>query len=239
MTAQPYRFYYWPEIPGRGEFVRLAFEAAGVAYEEVIEQWDELSSPMLTLEGDRLERPPLAPPFLLHQGEVIAQTANILVYLGPRLGLVPEDPRDRRWVNQLQLSLMDWAQEVHDTHHPVAPELFYEDQSAEALRRCAEYLRRRQPKYLDYFDTVLARSQGPFLLGKALCYADLSLFFMLEGLAFAFPRSLKHSRHPRLDQLRQEVLALEKLGAYWRSERRRPFADGLFRHYPELDALGV
>lgn len=241
MSSTPYRFYYWPEIPGRGEYVRLAFEAAGVAYEEVVRSWDELQAPMWTLEGQDLVRPPLAPPFLECEGEVIGQTANILEFLGPRLGLVPEDAASRRWVNQLQLSLMDWATEIHDTHHPVAPELYYEAQKTEALRRCAEYLQRRQPKYLAYLEGVLVRSQGPWLLGSPLSYADLSLFFMLEGLAFAFPRSWAATQadYPRLRHLQEGLRAHPRVGAYWASPRRRPFGDGLFRHYPELDALGA
>lgn len=234
---QPYRFYYWPEIPGRGEFVRLAFEASGADYIEVVKDWAELSSPMLELEGRILPRPPLAPPFLVFGDEVIGQTANILAFLGQRHGLAPSDATEQRWLNQLQLSIMDWANEVHDTHHPIAPELHYEDQKSEASRRCRHYLKVRQPKYLDYFEQLILRSTGPYLLGRTVSYADLSLMFMIEGLQFAFPNAMRRDsqRTPLLFELAQTVLKQERIARYWNSSKRRPFKDGLFRHYPELD----
>lgn len=240
MDGPRYRLYYWPDIPGRGEFVRLAFEAVGAEYEEVVQHWDALSAPMLELDGQTLPRPPMAPPFLEVDGEIIGQTANILAFLGPRLGLVPDGNAERRWVNQLQLTIMDWAEEIHGTHHPVAPELYYEDQQSEARRRAGEYLKRRQPKYLAYFEHVLALGAGSWLVGDRLSYVDLSLFFMLRGLAFAFPAAMSGSaeHYPLLSGLDARVGSLDRIERYWSSSRRRKFKDGLFRYYPELDAGG-
>tara|TARA_R110000787_G_scaffold15088_38_gene46582 strand:- start:2542 stop:3285 length:744 start_codon:yes stop_codon:yes gene_type:complete len=238
-TEAEYQFYYWPEIPGRGEFVRLAFVAAGVPFREVIRQWSELASPMLSLGDQTLPRPPLAPPFLKLGDEIIGQTANILAFLGQRHGLSPDDAPSQRWVNQLQLSIMDWANEVHDTHHPVAPELYYEDQTTEALRRTAHYLKVRQPKYLAYFEQVIRLSGGPYLLGKQLSYADLSLMFTIEGLKFAFPRAMTATtgQIPHLLELSRSVLSLDNIQRYWHSAQRRPLKECMFRFYPELDAL--
>jgi glutathione S-transferase len=177
-----YRLYYWPEIQGRGEFIRLALEDAGADYLDVLR-----FSSSAFLKYPDLKRPPFAPPYLVAGKKVIAQTANILQYLGPRLRLAPKDEAGRLWVHQLQLTIADWLVEVHDTHHPIGSGLYYEEQRREAKRRAADFLAVRLPKYLDYFDGVLRRARGGYLLGKACSYADLSLFQMVAGLRYAFP----------------------------------------------------
>jgi glutathione S-transferase len=173
-------------------------------------------------------------------GLIIAQTANILFYLGPRLKLVPRNEAGRLWTHQLQLTIADWVAEVHDTHHPIASGLYYEDQKAEAKRRAADFTTERLPKYLGYFERILQRSkkQGGFLLGRKACYADLSLFQMIEGLRYAFPRSMAalESRYPLSVALHHRIAARPRLAAYLASARRIPFnQEGIFRRYPELD----
>jgi glutathione S-transferase len=230
-----YRLHYWPGIQGRGEFVRLALEFAGAEYEDVWRRAGGSSFP----RHSRTKRPPFAPPYLVAGKQVIAQTANILLYLGPRLGLAPRDEAGRLWAQQLQLTIADWLTEVHDTHHPIGSGLYYEDQLAEARRRAADFRAVRLPKYLEYFEGVLAGSGGRFLLGRRLSYPDLSLFQMVAGLQYAFPRSLQRlaPRFPRVMDLHARIAAHPRLRPYLRSRRRIPFnRQGIFRHYPELDA---
>jgi glutathione S-transferase len=226
-----YRLYYWPEIQGRGEFIRLALEDAGARYVDVLRHSENFSLPKI--------RAPFALPYLVAGKRVIAQTPNILLYLGPRLRLAPKDEAGRLWVHQLQLTIADWLVEVHDTHHPIGAGFYYEEQRREAKRRTAGFLAHRLPKYLDYFDRVLRRSRGPYLLGKACNYADLSLFQMVAGLRYAFPVAFgrREKRQARIVGLHDRVAARPRLAAYLASERRIPFnRQGIFRHYPELDA---
>lgn len=233
-----YELFYWPEIQGRGEFIRLALEDAGAAYVDVARQPKGMAVMMRLLEGRALARAPFAPPFLRAGKQVIAQTANILLYLGPRLGLVPKREAERLWVHQLQLTIADWLVEVHDTHHPIAGGLYYEQQKREAKRRAADFLGQRLPKYLDYFEEVLRRSPGGHLLGRKCAYPDLSLFQMVAGLRYAFPRAMaKRERgYPRVIALHERVAARPRIAAYLASPRRIPFNEqGIFRHYPELD----
>jgi glutathione S-transferase len=193
---------------------------------------------MKLLRGDAPTFPPLAPPFLRHGAVVVAQDSGILQYLGPRLGLVPEDEPGRVAVNQLQLTIADVISEVHDTHHPIGSGLYYEDQKPEAARRTKAFVSERIPKYLGYFERVLEHGGGPFLVGKALSYADLSMFQTLTGLTHAFPKAMAHVKPsiPGLSALRDRVAARPRIAAYLASDRRLPFsAQGIFRSYPELD----
>ena len=235
-----YELYYWPEIQGRGEFVRLALEDANADYLDVARLPKRgITAMMRFLESRSAERPPFAPPFLKAGKLVIAQTANILLFLGPRLRLVPKDEASRLWANQLQLTVADWVGEVHDTHHPISGGLYYEEQKREARRRAADFRDNRLPKFLDYFEQILKRNpKGGYLVSKAVSYVDLSMFQMIAGLRYAFPRAMARleSKVPRLVALHDRVSARSRLADYLASPRRLAFnQEGLFRHYPELD----
>ncbi|MCC6609475.1 MAG: glutathione S-transferase family protein [Burkholderiales bacterium] len=236
-----YELYYWPSIQGRGEFVRLALEEGGADYVDVARGTGRgmgMPALMRFLEAKSVERPPFAPPYLKAGKLVIGQTANILQHLAPRLGLVPRGEADRLWAHQLQLTIADFLTEVHDTHHPIGSGLYYEEQKREAKQRADDFLRNRLPKFLGYFERVIERGRGSYLLGRRLAYADLSLYQMVEGLRYAFPRAMarRRVRYPKVMALRDRVTARPRTGAYLASERRIPFNQyGIFRHYPELD----
>ncbi len=233
-----YQLYYWPEIQGRGEFVRLALEDAGAAYDDVARSKAGIDKMMAMTNGGSDKHPPFAPPFLKAGKLVIAQTANILFYLGPRLKLSPRDEAGRLWLHQLQLTVTDFVKEIHDTHHPVGSGLYYEDQKPEAKRYAEGFLDDRAPKYLGYFETVLKKSGGPYTLGRKLTYMDLSLFQLIEGLRYAFPNAMKRVERkiPRVVTVRDKVAARPNIKAYLASPRRIAFNEmGIFRHYPELD----
>lgn len=234
-----YALYYWDGLPGRGEFVRLALEQAGADYIEVARTGNGTER-MLEMVGETSADAPFAPPFLADGDLIVSQTANILFYLGPRLGLAPDSEGERHRLNGLQMTIADMVTEAHDTHHPVATGLYYEDQKPEAKRRAADFRKERIPKFLDYFERVLsANPAGPaHIVGDALSYGDLSLYHLLEGLHYAFPHAMKAygGRWPHLDALRQTVASLPKIAAYRASDRRIPFNEsGIFRRYPELD----
>jgi glutathione S-transferase len=234
-----YELYYWAEIQGRGEFVRLALEEASAEYIDVARLGNGEEKMMALLDGQRVKRPPFAPPFLKAGKLLIGQTANILLFLGARHGLAPKNEEGRLWTHQLQLTIADFVVEIHDTHHPLGVSFYYEDQKKEAKRRTQDFLKNRAPKFLDYFERVLTRSGGPYLLGRKLTYADLSLFQIVEGLRYAFPKAMKRleKKHPRVVALHDRVAARPRIKAYLASERRIDFNEwGIFRHYKELDA---
>jgi glutathione S-transferase len=235
-----YELYYWPTIQGRGEFVRLALEEAGADYIDVARRPGKRGVPAMTrlMDDKRSKRPPYAPPFVKAGRLVIAQTANILLYLGPRLGLAPRDEAGRLWAHQLQLTISDLLVEIHDTHHPVTTYLYYEEQRPAAKRRTADFWRYRVPKILGYFERVLTRSGGPHVLGRRLCYVDLSLFEIIEGLRYAFPRRMKRfeKKVPRLVALHDRVAKRPRIAAYLASKRRLSFSQwGIYRYFKELD----
>ena len=234
-----YELYYWPTIQGRGEFVRLALEEAGADYVDVARRGKRgVPAMMKFIDGARIARPPFAPPFLRAGKLLIGQTANILLYLGKRLGLAPRDEAGRLWAHQLQLTISDLVVEIHDTHHPVTTYLYYEEQRPAAKRRTADFWRYRVPKILGYFERVLARSGGPHVLGRRLCYVDLSLFQIIEGLRYAFPRRMKRfeKKVPRLVALHDRVAKRPRIAAYLASKRRIPFSQwGIYRYFKELD----
>jgi len=238
-----YELYYWHEIQGRGEFVRLALEDAGADYVDVArlpKRGGGVPALMRFLESRSVDRPPFAPPFLKAGKLVIAQTANILFYLGPRLGLVPKDEASRLWAHQLQLTIADWVAEVHDAHHPISGGLYYEEQKREAKRRAADFRAERLPKFLDYFERVMKRNpkRTDYLVGKAVSYVDLSMFQMIAGLRYGFPRAMARleRKHPRLVALHDHVSARPRIAAYLSSPRRLPFnQQDIFRYYLELD----
>lgn len=230
-----YELFYWPNIQGRGEFVRLALEEAGQAYADVARGPGGVDLLMAALKEGLT--PSFAPPFLRADGMTIGQTAAILMVLGERHRLAPQDTAGRLWTHQLQLTLADLVNEAHDTHHPVGTSLYYEDQQEEARRRAGEFTVARIPKFFTYFGHVLGEQD--YLLGAEPTYADLSLFQVLEGLAYAFPKATGGAlkKHPNLAALRQRVAERPRIAAYLKSPRRIPFnEEGIFRHYPELDS---
>lgn len=232
-----YELYYWPGIQGRGEYVRLALEEAGADYADVARSARGMAA-MTAMMDARKGTPPFAPPFLKAGQLVIGQTANILLYLGPRHGLAPKGEAGRLWVHQLQLTITDFVAEVHDTHHPLGPSLYYEEQRAPAKKRSDEFWSERVPKYLGYFEGLVSDSGGTFTTGRRATYVDLSLFQIVEGLRYAFPKRMKKFEReiPKLVELRGRVAARPNIKAYLASERRIAFnEDGIFRRYKALD----
>jgi glutathione S-transferase len=237
-----YELHYWPGILGRGEFVRLALEEAGADYVDVARRpASEGGGPRnLARLLHELVPAPFAPPILVEETLVIAQTANILLFLGARHDLAPQDEAGRLWVNQLQLTIADLVGEAHDTHHPISGGLYYEDQKDAAMARAEHFRKERMPKYLGYFERILGGEgeSGAGLAGEVLTYADLSLFQAVRGLQYAFPRAMT-SLAPTLAATLALVGRVEqrpRIAAYLKSERRIPFNEqGVFRHYPELD----
>jgi glutathione S-transferase len=232
-----YELYYWPEIQGRGEYVRLALEEAGAAYADVAREGNGTAKMMRMMEEGGT--PPFAPPFLKAGKLVIGQTANILFWLGPRLGLAPRDEASRLWVHQLQLTMADLVALIHDTHHPITGYLYYEEQRPAAKLATKYFWRYRLPKFIRYFERVLDKSGGPYLLGRRLTYADLSLFQIVEGLRYAFPKRMKRFERklPRVMAVTERVAKRPRIAAYLASERRIPFSQwGIYRYFKELDA---
>jgi glutathione S-transferase len=242
-----YELYYWPTIQGRGEFVRLALEEAGADYVDVARGNGTTPAgrdPVLKLlNGEEIERPPFAPPFLKAGRLIIGQTANILFYLGDRHGLAPKSEAGRLWVLQLQMTVTDFVKEIHDTHHPIANSLYYEDQKDEAKRKSVDFLANRAPKYLGYFERVLQRNRSGkgHLVGGRISYPDLSLFQLVAGLRYAFPKSMAQLEPdiPRVVALHDSVARRPRIEAYLESPRRLAFNEmGVFRRYRELDHRG-
>ena len=238
-----YELFYWPDIQGRGEFIRLALEAAGADYVDVARESGRglgMTAMLKLMEGPTLERPPFAPPFLRAGKQVIAQTANVLQYLTPRLGLVPKTEATRLWAHQLQLTVEDLIVDVHQTHHPIASSLYYRDQKPEARRRAKYFTKERAPELLGYFERVLqCNSAGKgYMIGRGMTYVDLSMFQIVAGLRYAFPKMMARLK-PKLTgliALHEHIAQHPNIAAYLASERRIPFnEDGIFRHYPELD----
>lgn len=245
MPSQPYELHYWPTIQGRGEFVRLALEAAGADYIDVARgcegEGQGVPAMIHFIESADVRHPPFAPPFLVHGKVIVGQSAAILLYLGPRLGLVGKSEAARLWTHQIQLTIADAVAEAHETHHPVGTGLYYEDQKKEALRRAKEFRTARIKKFLAWFESVLERNPGGkgYLVGARLSYADLSLFQLVEGLQYAFPKAARRALKnvPHVVALHDSVAQHRRVAAYLASERRIPFnEDGIFRRYPELDA---
>jgi glutathione S-transferase len=237
-----YELHYWPGIQGRGEFVRLALEEAGAEYVDVARKpaAEGGGARNLAQMMDELAPAPFAPPILVVDTLVISQTANILLFLGHRHELAPDEEIGRLWVNQLQLTIADLVDEAHDTHHPLSSGLYYEDQKEAAIQRASHFRKERMPKYLGYFERILqgGGESGAGLAGAVLTYADLSLFQVVRGLQYAFPKAMA-GLAPKLDAtlaLAQRVEQQPRIAAYLKSERRIDFNEqGIFRRYPELD----
>lgn len=237
-----YELYYTPTNQGRGEFIRLPLEEAGAEYMDVARESGRGRGPEAVarfIQNASVRHPPFAQPFLKAGRRVIGQTANILLYLGPKLGLAPKAQAERLWAHQLQLTIADLLKEIQDTHHPVAHGLYYEDQKAEALTYTRHFLAERLRKFLGYFERVLGGADGHvYMVDNTLTYVDLSIFQLLEGLRFSFPRTMARvaPSYPGLAALHERVAARPNIAAYLGSPRRLAFNDrGIFRHYPELE----
>jgi glutathione S-transferase len=231
-----YQLWYWPSIQGRGEFVRLPLEAAGIAYTDCARE--QGAEAMMADLKSRNGRAPFAPPYLVVDGTAIAQVANILLFLGDRHDLAPSGT-NRYWLHQLQLTVADVVAEVHNVHHPVAASAYYEDQKPEALRAAQQFRDERMPKFLAHFEAAAACHPGDWLIGHRWTCADCSLFQLVEGLRYMFPERMMalEPRYPNLLRVHGLVAELPGIRAYLRSDRRLPFnTDGIFRRYPELDA---
>lgn len=233
-----YELFYWPEIQGRGEFVRLALEASGAEYVDVARERGRglgVAAMLRLMQGRGADRPPFAPPFVRVGKLIVAQTANILFYLGPRLSLVPKAETSRIWAHQLQLTVEDLIVDVHDTHHPLASTRYYHEQKAAARRRAQFFVEERAPELLNYFERVLGDG---YVFGRRMSYVDLSLFQVVAGLRYGFPNMMARlaPQIPKLEALHDRVMRRPRVSAYVSSPRRLPFnEDGIFRHYPELD----
>jgi glutathione S-transferase len=234
-----YELYYWPSIQGRGEFIRLALEEAGADYVDVARRKGGVAAMTKIMESGRIARPPYAPPFLKVGKLIIAQTAEILFYLGPRLNLAPHDEAGRLWTHQLQLTITDLVVRIHDTHHPVSGWLYFEEQRPAAKRRTKDFWRYQVPKMLGYFERVLQKNGGAYSVGHRLSYVDLSLFQIVEGLRYAFPKRMKRfeKKIPGLVALHDRVAKRPRIKAYLASPRRIPFSQwGIYRYFKGLDA---
>jgi len=233
-----YELYYWPSIQGRGEFIRLALEEAGADYVDVARRKGGVAAMTKIIEGGRIARPPYAPPFLKTGKLIIAQTAEILFYLGPRLKLAPRDEAGRLWAHQLQLTITDLVVRIHDTHHPVSGWLYFEEQRPAAKRRSRDFWRYQVPEMLGYFERVLQKNGGTYSVGRRLSYVDLSLFQIVEGLRYAFPKRMKRfeKKISGLVALHDRVAKRPRIKAYLASKRRIPFSQwGIYRYFKELD----
>ena len=234
----PYKLWYWPSIQGRGEFVRLTLEAAGIPYIDCAREQgaDALMKDM----NARHPFAPFAPPYLDTGRMVVAQVAHILTYLADAHGLAPTDEATLFWTIQLQLTVTDIVAEVHNTHHPVALDDYYGKQKAEAARYAEGFRERRMPKFLAYFEQAANAFDGDFIAGDRWSPIDTSLFQLVEGLRYAFPRRMAQIEgdYPGVVAIHGKVAQLPGIAAYLRSDRRIPFnEDGIFRHYDELDAV--
>ncbi|KIW06275.1 uncharacterized protein PV09_02746 [Verruconis gallopava] len=252
--ATKYTLLYHPGTPGRGEFIRLALEAAQVPYSDPANASKEGAKEVYSLLGENVtydaegNPPPFAPPMMKIAGAgkkggdlLLSQTPNILLYLGPKLGLSGEDEADVFFVNELTLTALDLCNETHDTHHPIAVMKYYEEQKEEALRRSKDFRESRIPKFLGYFERTLKGNKagtGKYLVGSKLTYADTTLWHVVDGLYFAFPKEMEARKadFPVVLQDFYEGLKEETgIKAYLASGRRMKFSMCMFRHYPELD----
>ena len=239
-----YEFFYWPEIQGRGEFVRLALEDAGAAYIDVARGLESdgrgVPAMLALMRGEGATRIPFAPPFLRDGDVIVSHAAAILLYLGGRIGLAPTDENGRLWTHQIQLTITDIVKEVYNSHHPIDEDKWFHEQKDEAIARAAVFRRNRMPKFLGWFERILEANPAgaDHLVGSSVTYADLSLFQLVEGLRFTFPLASERelAKLPRVMALHEAVAERPRLAAYLASERRLPFGEtGIFRRYPELD----
>jgi glutathione S-transferase len=230
-----YQLWYWPSIPGRGEFVRLALEAAEIEYEDMARE-QGAEALIADLQGRGGIRP-FAPPYLVDGELCIGQTAHILAFLADRHDFGAGELEVDLQLIQLQLDITDIVAEVHNVHHPVAAALYYQDQMDAAYEAARHYRDQRLPKYLDHFEAALEENGGPCVLGDRWTHVDTSLFQLMEGLDYMFPNRMRELDYPRLELCRQAMMEIAGVEQYLASDRRLSFnEDGIFRFYPELDS---
>ena len=239
-----YEFFYWPEIQGRGEFVRLALEDAGAAYIDVARGLESdgrgIPAMLAVMRGEGTSHIPFAPPFLRDGDVIVSHTAAILLYLGRRIGLAPTGEDGRLWTHQIQLTITDIVKEVYNSHHPIDEDKWFHEQKDEATARAAVFRGDRMPKFLAWFERILEANPAgaDHLVGSFVTYADLSLFQLVEGLRFAFPLASERE----LAKL-PHVMALHKAvaeratpeGLSGERTARTVRGTGIFRRYSELD----
>jgi len=238
----PVRLLYWPQLPGRGELVRLVLAEAGLDWSEPAREQGSVQ-PVLDALSAPGELPHFAVPVLEIGGLRLSQTASIARYVACKHGLEGSSEAHACHALQLAMTVMDLLGEVHDTHHPVSTALYFEDQRTEAQKAAVSFRGQRLPKFLARFDAVLAHNAAEhpgsgWLLGPERTYADLFLAHAIDGLSHAFPLAMagRLGEVPRLVAHRDQVFALPRVAAYRASQRRLPFnAHGIFRHYPDLD----
>ncbi|KAK3723430.1 hypothetical protein LTR37_001682 [Vermiconidia calcicola] len=255
-TQPPYELLYHPGVPGRGEPIRLLLEAAGVPYNDIANQekngYDTVQKICMNkaLESDNGNPPVFSPPALRVPGAgkdgkalVISQTPNILSYLGDRTGMAG-DEQEKYWVAQLALTALDLANEVHDSHHPIAVAKYYEEQKEESKGKSKDIRENRFPKFFSYFQRTLQGNkerggvEGKYMVGKQLTYADTTIWQVLDGCMFAFPKEMEARKEEFPDLLQgfyESVKSEKGLKEYLASDRRLEYSMGIFRQYPELD----
>jgi len=230
-----YQLWYWPDIPGRGEFVRLALEAAEIDYEDMAREHgaEALLEDIASREGIR----PFAPPYLVDGDLCIGQTAHILGFLADRHDFGGGNLETDLPLIQLQLDISDMVAEIHAVHHPVSSALYYQEQMDPAYEAAQHFREHRLPKFLAHFEQALEENGGPFMLGDRWTHVDTSLFQLMEGLDYMFPNRMAALDYPRLELVRSAVMEIDGVEAYLSSDRRLEFNEnGIFRYYPELDS---
>mmetsp|Transcript_27077 Transcript_27077/g.38141 ORF Transcript_27077/g.38141 Transcript_27077/m.38141 type:complete len:250 (-) Transcript_27077:76-825(-) len=234
--------YYWPGLPGRGEFVRLVFEYAGVPYRDVCrlpeDQGGGAKALFPFLGESSHDFPVFAPPFIKREDVVMSQTSNICIFLAKKYGVAPTDDVELFHCNQLAATIMDCAAEAHDTHHPTDVTIYYEEQKEAAKKKAEQFRNNRIPKFFNFFERVLKKNGGKSLVGSNLSYVDLMLFHLVTGVEYAFPKAFaRHTANtPLLIALQKRVAEEPNIASYLKSSRRQNFNEtDLFRRYPELD----
>lgn len=234
--SDTYALYYWPVLPGRGEIIRMLLEDAGAAYRDVGRE-EGFGVIVSARKGELGGARPFAPPILQHGELVLSQSSVIARYIAERHGLAPSDHRGRFLAEQHFLGWSDVMVEVHDTHHPIALGLHYEDQRDAAKERTRHFLADRLGTWLQHFEHIVTQGGGVHV-GETITYPDFMARFVLRGIEYAFPRAFSEHREriPSLLALRDRVEARPQLAAYLASDRAMAFNEhGIFRHYPELE----
>ena len=207
--------------------MRLALEEAGADYVDVARrgrQTRRAPAMMKLLESNPAGAAALCAAVPEAGKDISRRRRSFCSISAPRLSLAPRDEAGRLWAHQLQLTVTDLVVHIHDTHHPVSGWLYYEEQRPAAKRRTADFWRYRAPKFLGYFERVLQRNGGKYMVGRRLTYVDLSLFQIVEGLRYAFPKRMKRfeKKVPLLIALHDRVAKRPRIAAYLVLETAHP-----------------